>query len=70
MCLVLREVSRRPASRIAIQTRFVQKFGSPSAFEGTFMFLVRDGRVKKSGVEYRAPYEITERGQKLLEALS
>lgn len=70
MHLVLRELSRRPLSRIELQTRFMQKFDSPSAFEGTFLFLVRSGRVQKSGTEYRSPYKITERGQKLLEALS
>jgi DNA-binding PadR family transcriptional regulator len=70
MCLVLRELSRRPLSRIEMQTRFLQKFDSPSAFEGTFQFLVRNGRIQKSGPEYRSPYTITERGQRLLEALS
>lgn len=70
MCLVLRELSRRPLSRVELQSRFMQKFDSPSAFEGTFVFLVRDRRVQKSGPEYRSPYVITQRGQKLLEALS
>jgi DNA-binding PadR family transcriptional regulator len=70
MRLVLRELSRRPLSRIELQSRFFQKFDSPSAFEGTFLFLVRDGRIRKGGPEYRSPYTITERGQKLLEALS
>jgi hypothetical protein len=70
MCLVLRELSRRPLSRIEVQARFLQKFDSPSAFEGTFMFLVGDGRIQKGGPEYRSPYTITERGHKLLEALT
>ena len=70
MCLVLRELSRRPLSRVELQSRFLQRFDSPSAFEGTFLFLVRDGRVKKCGPEYRSPYTITERGHKLLGALS
>jgi hypothetical protein len=68
--LVLRELSRRPLSRVELETRFLQKFYSPSAFEGTFMFLIRNGRIQKSGPEYRSPYIITERGTKLLEALS
>ena len=68
--LILRELSRRPLSRIELQSRFLQKFCSPSAFEGTFFFLVQDGRIKKNGSEYRSPYTITERGIKLLEALS
>jgi predicted transcriptional regulator len=53
-----------------MQTHFLQKFDSPSAFEGTFQFLIRNGRIQKGGPEYRSPYTITERGQKLLEALS
>lgn len=70
MLLVLRELSRRPLSRIEVQARFLQKFDSPSAFEGTFRFLVQNKRIQKSGVEYRSLYRITERGHKLLEALS
>lgn len=70
MRMVLVELSRRPLSRIELQSRFLQKFGSPSAFEGTFLFLVRDGRIQKGGCEYRSPYTITERGHKLLKALS
>lgn len=70
MSLVLRELSRRPLSRIELQTRFLQKVGSPSAFECTFMFLVRNGRIQKSGSEYRSPYMITDSGIELLEALS
>jgi hypothetical protein len=68
--LVLRELSRRALSRVELETRFLQKFGSPSAFESTFSFLVRDGRIRKGESEYRSPYIITERGTKLLEALS
>jgi hypothetical protein len=70
MCLVLRELSLRPLSRNELQSRVLQKFDSPSAFEGTFMFLVRNGRIQKGGPEYRSPYAITENGNKLLEALS
>jgi len=70
MKFVLRELSRRPLSRIELQYRFLQKFGSPSAFENTFLFLFRDGRIRKGGSEYRSPYTITECGIKLLEAFS
>jgi hypothetical protein len=70
MRLVLRELSRRPLSRIELQARFLKKFNSPSAFEGTFSFLVQNGRIKKGGLEYRSPYKITDQGHKLLEALS
>lgn len=68
--LVLHEFSRRPLSRVGLESRFLQKFGSPSAFESTFSFLIRDGRIRKGESEYRSPYMITERGGKLLEALS
>ena len=70
MMLVLRELSRRPLSRIELQARFLDRFDSPSAFEATFMFLVRNGRIQKGGPEYRSPYTITERGHKLLTGLS
>ena len=68
--LVLHELSRRRLSRVEVESRFLQKFGSPSAFESTFSFLIRDGRIRKVEFEYRSPYIITERGTKLLEALS
>lgn len=70
MNLLLRELSQRPLSRRELQTKFLRKVDSPSAFEGTILFLIRDGRIRKSGSEYRSPYVITERGQLLLEALS
>ncbi len=68
--LVLRELSRRPLSRRELQSKFLRKIDSPSAFEGTILFLVRDGRIQKSGPEFRSPYAITGRGKLLLEALS
>jgi hypothetical protein len=68
--VILHELSRRPLSRVELQFRFLQKFGSPSAFEATFLFLIKNGRIKKDGSEYRSPYAITNRGIKLLEALS
>ena len=68
--LVLRELSCRPLSRVELESRFLQEFGSPSAFEATFMFLVGDGRIQKGGSEYRSPYRITERGHRLLTGLS
>lgn len=70
MCLVLRELSRRPLCRIELQKRFLARFDSPSAFEATFMFLSRSGRIEKGGPEHRSPYIVTEQGLKLLEALS
>jgi predicted transcriptional regulator len=67
---ILRVLSLSPRPRRVLELNFVRKFESPAAFEATFRFLVRDGRVAKSGPEHRAPYSITERGRKLLEGLS
>jgi len=67
---ILRVLSRSPRPRRFLELDFVRKFESPAAFEATFQFLVRDGRVVKSGPEHRAPYSITERGRKMLEGLS
>jgi len=68
MHLILHELNRRPLSRRELQRKFLQKIDSPSAFEGTIMFLVRDSRIQK-GLKHRSPYTITQKGQTLLEAL-
>lgn len=70
MRFILHLLSRSPLSRRSLETRFTHKFESPAAFESTFQFLIRDGRVQKSGAAHRAPYCLTESGKKLLEALS
>ena len=70
MRLVLRELSKGALQRRTLELRFTRRFESPAAFESTFMFLIRDGRVAKNGPEHRAPYCITERGRKMLEGLS
>jgi DNA-binding PadR family transcriptional regulator len=70
MRLVLRELSKGALSRRTLESRFTHRFESPAAFESTFMFLLRDGRVTKSGTQHRAPYSITDRGRKMLEGLS
>ena len=70
MRLVLRELSKGSLSRRTLESRFTHRFESPAAFESTFLFLVRDGRVTKNGPEHRAPYCITESGRKMLEGLS
>jgi hypothetical protein len=70
MRLVLRELSKGSLSRRALESRFTHRFESPAAFESTFLFLIQNGRIEKSGSEHRAPYCITERGRKMLEGLS
>jgi hypothetical protein len=69
-CFVLRALSRSPRSRKFLLLEFDRRFESPAAFESTFLFLVTDGSVAKSGAEHRAPYCITERGRKMLEGLA
>ena len=70
MRLVLRELSKSPLSRRSLESRFTHRFESPAAFESTFLFLINNGRIEKSGSEHRAPYHITERGRRMLEGLS
>ena len=70
MRLVLRELSKGSLSRRTLESRFTHRFESPAAFESTFLFLINNGRIEKSGSEHRAPYRITESGRKMLEALS
>ena len=67
---VLRELSRQPlASRSELTRRTIQRGGTYHSFNGIFVFLVAEGYVEKSGVELQAPYRITDRGIRLLEAL-
>jgi hypothetical protein len=69
--VVLRLLSSRSLGRKQLMDYFIVKTGgSPSTFECTFGFLVRTGRVVKSDGAHLAPYVVTERGRKFLEALS
>lgn len=70
--VLLGELSGGSCGRIELMRRFISKSsgGSPAVFDSIFAFLVFDGRVRKSGGDKRAPYCITERGRKFLEALS
>ena len=66
--VVLRELSRQPLSRSELTRRTIQRGGSYASFNSIFSYLITEGYVEKSGAERRAPYRITERGMKLLEA--
>ena len=66
---VLKELERKPLSRTNIERRTVRKVGTHATFEGIFRFLVQNGYVQKSEQKHRAPYVITEKGAKFLEAL-
>ena len=68
-CWILLVLSRSPRPRRFLELGFIQRFKSPAAFESTFLFLLRDGRVAKTGSEHRSPYCITEKGRKMLEGL-
>ena len=67
--IVLNELERQPLSRTELEKRTVRKSGTHATFEGIFRFLVQSGYVQKSGQKHRAPYVITEKGAKFLEAI-
>lgn len=65
--VVLRELSREPLSRSALEKRSRSRVEmSFACFEGIFRFLVADGDVEKCGPEHRAPFRLTERGKAFL----
>jgi predicted transcriptional regulator len=47
----------------------VRKNGTHATFEGIFRFLVQSGYVQKNEQKHRAPYVLTEKGVRFLEAL-
>ncbi|MEM2281898.1 MAG: hypothetical protein QXZ68_07975 [Candidatus Bathyarchaeia archaeon] len=67
--IVLAELKKRPLGRTELEKRTIRQFGTHSAFEGIFRWLVQGGYVAKSEQRHRAPYVITEKGLKLLEGL-
>jgi DNA-binding PadR family transcriptional regulator len=66
---VLKELTRQPLCRTELEKRTVRKFGTHATFEGIFRYLVQNGYIAKSEQKHRAPYALTERGAKFLEAL-
>ncbi len=68
--MVLKELSRQPLSRTELEQRTIRKAGTHATFEGIFRYLNQDGYVVKSEPTHRAKYVITEKGTKLLEAIS
>ncbi len=66
---VLRELSRQPLCRTELEKRTVRKEGTHATFEGIFHYLLQSGYIVKSEQKHRAPYALTERGKKFLEAL-
>jgi len=66
---VLKELSRQPLCRTELEKRTVRKEGTHATFEGIFHYLLQSGYIVKSEQKHRAPYALTERGKKFLEAL-
>lgn len=67
--IMLKELKKRPLCRTELEKRAIKQCGTHSAFEGIFRYLVQNGYIVKSEQRHRAPYVITEKGQKLLEGL-
>jgi predicted transcriptional regulator len=68
--VVLREVSREPCSLSVLETRVLSKVGTHAAFVSLFYFLRDSGFIVKSTGGHRAVNCISDKGRKLLEALS
>ena len=66
---VLHELSKQPLSRTEIERRTVRKAGTHSTFEGIFHYLIKAGYIQKSDQKQRAPYILTEKGAKFMEAI-
>ncbi len=66
---ILRFLSWQPASRSELTHFAIKHGGSYASFNALLDFAVTSGYVEKSGPEHRAPYRITEKGLKMLEAL-
>ncbi|MGQ9539326.1 MAG: hypothetical protein ACUVTE_07120 [Candidatus Bathycorpusculaceae bacterium] len=67
--IMLTELKKKPLGRTELEKRTVKQFGTHSAFENMFCYLVQGGYMEKSERQHRAPYVITEKGLKLLEGL-
>jgi DNA-binding PadR family transcriptional regulator len=66
MGVILRELSREPIGRTALQERVERKGVTRATFDAVFEFLVRDRSIEKSRPEHKAPFRITEKGLKFL----
>ena len=66
---VLKELSKEPLCRTELEKRTVRKSGTHATFEGIFSYLIESGYIVKSEQKHRAPYALTQKGAKFLEAL-
>jgi predicted transcriptional regulator len=67
---VLKELNRQQLSRTDLERLIVRKTGTHATFDGIIRYLFNDGFVQKTEQKLRANYVITEKGRKLLEALT
>jgi predicted transcriptional regulator len=67
---VLLELDRQSLCRTDLERCIVRKSGTHATFEGILRYLIQGGYVVKSEQRHRANYVITEKGRKLLEALT
>ena len=66
---VLKELNKEALCRTELEKRTVSKSGTHATFEGIFRYLIQSGFIVKSEQKHRAPYALTEKGAKFLEAL-
>ena len=64
--IILHELSRVSLHRVDLERRVFKRDIGRSSFDGMFAFLVSDGDIQKVGVECRAPFRLTEKGQRFL----
>jgi predicted transcriptional regulator len=68
---VLGLLSRGSLRYTALQTEFTKRGnGSSAVFNSVFYFLVKSGRIVKCGPEKLAPFRLSDKGKRMLEALS
>jgi predicted transcriptional regulator len=66
--IILRKLNRIPTSRSNLERATYPS--SRARFDDMFEFLTKEGYITKTGTKHRSPYSITEKGKKMLEALS
>jgi predicted transcriptional regulator len=64
--IILRELSWGCLHRADLERRVFKRDIGRSSFDGMFAFLVHDGDIQKAGLECRAPFRLTEKGQRFL----
>ena len=68
--IVLAELLAGPLRRRDLEKRTLIKCGARATFDSIFTFLKAQGYIAKVSEVYTAPYQITEKGKRFLEALS